>query len=141
MSSISKLGALQSRIPAILLLMTLGLGALTAIPTAILGGRESLPMMMMGAGVGLGIVLAGSFCARLALRGPDRFGVKIVVGGLVFRLALLGLLLTAIVRLARFPLESFILWMVFFYFSLVMAEAWLLARQAVAPASREMSPR
>jgi hypothetical protein len=141
MSSITKLGALRSRIPAILLLTTLALGALTAIPTAILGGRESLPMMMMGAGVGLGIVLAGSFCARLALRGPDRFGVKIVVGGFVFRLALLGLLLTAIVRLARFPLESFILWMTFFYFSLVMAEAWLLARQAVAPANGEMSSR
>ena len=121
--------------------MTLALGALTAIPTAILGGRDSLSMMMMGAGVGLGIVLAGSFCARLALRGPDRFGVKVVVGGFFFRLVLLGLLLTAIVRLARFPLESFILWMTFFYFSLVMVEAWLLARQAMAPAKGETNPR
>lgn len=140
MSSTAKLGALQSRIPAALLLMTLVLGALTAIPTAILGGRDSLPMMMMGAGVGLATVLAGSFCARLALRGPDRFGVKIVVGGFFFRMVLLGLLLTAIVRLARFPLDSFILWMTFFYFSLVMVEAWLLARQAVAPTNGETNP-
>ena len=141
MSSTAKLDGLQSRIPGILLLTTLALGTLSAIPTAILGGRDSLPMMIMGAGVGLATVLAGSYCARLALRGPDRFGVKIVVGGFVFRLALLGLLLTAIVRLARFPLESFILWMTFFYFSLVMAEAWLLARQAATPANAEMNPR
>jgi hypothetical protein len=98
-------------------------------------------MMIMGAAVSLVAVLAGSFCARLALRGPDRFGVKIVVGGFVFRLALLGLLLMALVQLARVPIESFILWMTFFYFSLVLAEAWLHARQAWAPAKGEMNPR
>jgi hypothetical protein len=140
MSSIAKLGVPQ-RIPVILLLTTLALGALTAIPTAILGGPDSLTMMIMGAAVSLVAVLAGSFCARLALRGPDRFGVKIVVGGFVFRLALLGLLLMALVQLARFPIESFILWMTFFYFSLVLAEAWLHARQAWAPAKGEMNPR
>jgi hypothetical protein len=47
----------------------------------------------------------------------------------------------ALVQLARFPIESFILWMTFFYFSLVLAEAWLHARQAWAPAKGEMNPR
>jgi hypothetical protein len=89
-------------------------------------------MMSLGAAVGLAVVLAGSQLARFALRGPDRFGIRVVVGGFVFRLALLGLFLAGISRATNVPLEGFVLWMVFFYFALVMTEAWLLARKAVA---------
>jgi len=141
MFSIAKLAAPHERIPATLLLTTLALGALIGIPMAIWGGGDSLPMMTLGAGAGLFTVLAGSYCARLALRGPDRFGVQVVVGGFVFRVALLGLILTVVVRSGRLPIESFVLWMTFFYFSLVMTEAWLLARKSAAPASAEMSAR
>ncbi len=122
--------------PAILVGTTLLLAGMMAIPTAVLGGRDSLAMMGLGAGVGLATVLAGFFTVRLAFRRPDRFGVKLVVGGFVFRFVLLALLLFGVLRTTRVPLESFVLWIVFFYFSLVVAEAWVLARQPVPEGSR-----
>ncbi len=141
MSSIARPRRFHDRIPATLLLATLALAILAGIPTGILGGSDSLAMMSLGAGVGLATVLAGSSLARWALRGPDRFGVKLVVGGFIVRVAFLGLLLAGLVRVAGLPLERFILWLVFFYFALVMAEAWILARrQADAPPAAKESP-
>lgn len=135
MSSIARLRPLHDRIPGTLLVGTLLLAGIAAIPTGLLGGSSALAMMALGAGVGLAAVLAGSGIARFALRGPDRFGVKLVVGGFIFRVALLGLLLWAIAQIARLPIERFVLWLVFFYFALVMVEAWILARREVEPAS------
>lgn len=145
MSSIAKPKPFHDRIPATLFLATLVLATIAAVPTGLLGGSASVGMMALGAGVGLAAVLAGSSLARLALRGPDRFGVKLVVGGFVFRLVLLALLLTALVRVAGLPLERFILWLVFFYFALVVAEAWILARRSTESPSpsvvQEPAPR
>lgn len=115
-----------------LILTALALAGIAAIPTAMLGGTDALSMMGLGVTVALATVLAGSTIARFALRGPDRFGVKLVVGGFMFRIVLLILFLAALVRTAHIPLDRFVLWLVFFYFSLVMAEAWILARRQVA---------
>jgi hypothetical protein len=130
MFSGAKRGPWWREIPAILLGTTLLLAGVMAVPTAVLGGTDSLVLMILGAGVGLLTVLAGYFFVRIAFRRPDRFGVKLVVGGFVFRVVLLGLVLFGVLRATGIPLERFVLWIVFFYFSLVMAEAWALARQS-----------
>jgi hypothetical protein len=118
--------------PAFLLVATIALAAVAAIPTAMLGGRESLSMMGLGASVGLAAVLSGFYSVRFALRGPDRFGVNAAVGGFVFRVAMLSLLLAGIAKTTQLPLERFVLWIVFFYFALVMVEAWILAQRSRA---------
>ncbi len=109
---------------------TLLLAGTMAIPTAALGGRDSLLMMVLGAAVGLVTVLLGYAFVRIAFRRPDPFGVKLVVGGFIFRVVLLGLVLFGVLRATQIPLERFVLWIVFFYFSLVLAEAWVLARES-----------
>jgi hypothetical protein len=125
-----KRGPWWKGIPALLMGTTILLAAAVAIPTAALGGTDSLMMMVLGAAVGLVTVLAGYAFVRIAFRKPDRFGVKLVVGGFIFRVVLLGLVLFGVLGATQLPLERFVLWIVFFYFSLVMAEAWALARES-----------
>ena len=79
MSSSVRHAEAPDRMPAVLTAAAILLAAVTAIPTAVLGGRESLAMMGLGAAVGLGAVVSGFYCVRLALRGPDRFGVNAAV--------------------------------------------------------------
>jgi hypothetical protein len=85
-------------------------------------------MMGVGAGLSLAIVLGGYGCVRLAFRGPDRYAVKLVVGGFVIRLVLLALALALLINLTDVDPGRFVLWLITFYFTLVMAEAWILAR-------------
>jgi len=119
---------LPSRIPAILILTTVALAGAAAIPTMLIGGTEAVGMMAVGAGLGLFAVLGGYYCNRLVFRGPDRYAVKIAVGGFLVRIALLILSLFLVVRLTGARPERFVLWLVAFYVILVMAEAWVLAR-------------
>jgi hypothetical protein len=128
MFSTAKPSAPVGGIPVTLILLTAGLAALAGIPAGLLGGAEGLTMMAVGAGVSLAIVLGGYGCVRLAFRGPDRFAVKLVVGGFLIRLVLLALALAALVNLTSIDPGRFVLWLVTFYFTLVMAEAWILAR-------------
>jgi hypothetical protein len=121
-----------ARIPAILVLLTLILAAVAAIPTGLIGGLEAISMMGVGAGAGLAIVVGGYYCAQLAFRGPDPYAVKIVVGGFLVRLVLLGLTLTAFVAVTDTPPARFVLWLIAFYFLLVLAEAWILAREGAS---------
>lgn len=111
-----------------LFLLTVAMAILAGIPAALVGGAEGLSMMGIGAGVSLAAVLGGYGCARLAFRGPDRYAVKLVVGGFLIRLVLLVLAMAALVTLTEIDPGRFVLWLVTFYFTLVMAEAWILAR-------------
>lgn len=111
-----------------LILLTAGLAGLAGIPASLVGGTEGLTMMGIGAGLSLATVLGGYACVRLAFRGPDQYAVKLVVGGFVIRLVLLVLALASLVSLTGIDPGRFVLWLVTFYFTLVMAEAWILAR-------------
>jgi hypothetical protein len=116
--------------------VTLAMAALIGAPAALMGGADALAMVGVGAGLALLTVLGGYAAARLAFRGPDRYAVKLVVGGFVVRLVLLVLLLAALVAFTGLDPARFVLWLVTFYFVLVLAEAWLLAR-----AERQGGPR
>jgi hypothetical protein len=120
--------------------MTLALAVVAGIPTARIGGTDELLMMGLGAGVALVSVLGGYFIAQMAFRGPDRFASKLVLGGFLIRLVLLALTMTVIVTVTRIPLSRFVLWLVAFYFVLLMAEAWILARESTS-AHREGTTR
>ena len=96
-------------------------------------------MMGVGAGVGLFIVVGGYYCAQLAFRGPDRYAVKLVVGGFLVRMVLLATAIFTIVAVTDLPPSRFVLWLVAFYFVLVIAEAWILAREA-RTGSQEAAP-
>lgn len=111
------------------MLLTLGLAALAAAPTAILGGADALRHMALGAGAALATVLGGYWLARLAFRGPDRFATKLVVGGFITRMILLFGIAAAVVLATGADPASFVLWLVSFYFALILVEAWILARQ------------
>ena len=128
MFSTAKPSAPVGRIPMTLVVLTAALAALAGIPAGLLGGTEGLTMMGIGAGLSLAIVLGGYACVRLAFRGPDQYAVKLVVGGFVIRLVLLALAMAALVNLTGIDPGRFVLWLVTFYFTLVMAEAWILAR-------------
>jgi hypothetical protein len=119
-----------------LALLTMGLAALTAIPTALLGGLDAVSMMAVGATAGFAVVVGGYWCAQVAFRGPDTYAVKLVVGGFLARLVLLALAILGITLIAGIPPARFVLWLIVFYFLLVTAEAWMLAR-AAASAPRE----
>ena len=131
MSSTAKLHD-RKRIPAALALVTVALAGLLAIPTGLMGGREALLMMTVGAGVGLGTVVLGYWIAGLAFRGPDRFATKLVVGGFVVRMVLLFVALAALVAGTDLDPSRFVLWLVSFYFVLIMVEAYLLAREGMS---------
>lgn len=131
MSSTAKLHD-RKRIPATLALVTVALAGLLAIPTGLMGGREALLMMTVGAGVGLGTVVLGYWIAGLAFRGPDRFATKLVVGGFVVRMVLLFVALAALVAGTDLEPSRFVLWLVSFYFVLIMVEAYLLAREGMS---------
>lgn len=128
MFSTAKPSAPAARIPMTLALLTAALAVVAGIPTALLGGAEGVSMMGIGAGLSLAVVLGGYGCVRLAFRGNDRYAVKLVVGGFVIRLALLVLAMAALANLTEIDPGRFVLWLVTFYFTLVMAEAWILAR-------------
>ena len=124
-----KTGIPARRIPAILALVTLALVALAAGPTILLGGREALARMALGASVALASVVGGFWLARLAFRGPDRYATKLVVGGFVTRMVLLFGTAVAVVAATGADPADFVLWLVSFYFALILVEAWILARQ------------
>jgi hypothetical protein len=121
----------------ILVLLTLATAAVIAIPTALIGGIDAVSMMGIGAGAGLAIVVGGYWFAQLAFRGPDTYAVKLVVGGFLLRLGLLALTLTALVLGTDLAPARFVLWLIAFYFLLVMAEAWILARENVSTTKGE----
>jgi hypothetical protein len=129
MFSTGKPSAPAARIPTVLTLVTVTLTVLVGIPTAAVGGSDALSMMLVGAGLSLLTVLGGYGCARLAFRGPDQYAVKLVVGGFVIRLVLLLAAVVALVSATGLDPGRFVLWVVTFYFALVMAEAWILARR------------
>lgn len=110
------------------------------IPTALLRRTETLPMVLLGAGLAFAIVLVGYVVAKLAFRGPDRFGTKLVVGGFLVRLVFLAASLFLVAEVAHVELGRFILWLVLFYFALILAEAWVLARQSAAKPHVTLSP-
>ena len=140
MSSIARRGESRSKAPIRIALLAVTLAAAAAVPTTILGGVDALSMMGLGAGLGLAIVLGGYYCVQLAFRGPDRYAVKLVVGGFVVRLGLLFAALAVLAAATDIPVSRFVLWLVAFYFVLVLAEAWILAReQMLGP--REENPR
>ena len=112
--------------------MTVALAGIAAIPTVKIGGTDELAMLALGAGVALFSVLGGWFVAKVAFRGPDRFATKLVVGGFLMRLMLLLMTMTVLVAVVGVELSRFILWLVSFYFALLMAEAWILARANVS---------
>ena len=97
-------------------------------------------MMGIGAGAGLAIVVGGYWCAQLAFRGPDAYAVKLVVGGFLIRLALLAMTLAVFGLVTDISPARFVLWLIAFYFLLVMAEAWILARES-ASAPKEGTTR
>ena len=105
-----------------------------------IGGVDAVSMMGIGAGAGLAIVVGGYWCAQLAFRGPDAYAVKLVVGGFLIRLALLALTLAAFGVATDISPARFVLWLIAFYFLLVMAEAWILARES-ASAPKEGTTR
>ena len=110
----------------------MALAGIAAIPTSLIGGTDAVVMMGVGAGAGLATVLGGYYCMQLAFRGPDRFAVKLVVGGFLMRLVLLMLTLVALVTLAKIEPSRFVLWLVGFYVALVLAEAVILARESMS---------
>jgi hypothetical protein len=136
MFSTAKRSEAADRIPITMILITLALGVLTGVPTTLVGGRDAVAMMSIGAGLSLLTVLGGYACVRLALRGPDRYAVKLVVGGFVIRLVLLVAAVVGLVALTGLDPARFVLWVVTFYFALVMAEAWILARREMGEAAR-----
>jgi hypothetical protein len=87
-------------------------------------------MLGVGAGTALTVVLVGYGIVVAALRGPDRMAVQTVVGGFMVRMALLVLCLIGLSKIGL-KLEAFVLWLIAFYVALVLAEAWVLARQGV----------
>jgi hypothetical protein len=119
----------RARIPGILAIVALALAGLLAIPTGLIGGIDAVLMMAVGAGIGLGTVVAGFWVAQVALRGPDRFGTKLVVGGFVIRMLLLFGCVWAILAATDLDPTRFALWLVTFYFVLIMVEAVLLAKE------------
>ncbi len=112
--------------------ITAALAGAAAIPTMKIGGTDELAMMALGAGAALVSVLGGWFVARLAFQGPDRFATKLVVGGFLVRLVLLFLTMTVLVLVAGVQLHRFVLWLVTFYFAMLMAEAWIMARANIS---------
>jgi len=106
------------------------------VPATLIGGTDTLAMVGIGAALALLIVLGGYYVARLAFRGPDRYAVKLAVGGFLVRLVLLVLSLVAFVAVTGLDPARFVIWVVTFYFALVMAEAWMLARAERRGASR-----
>lgn len=117
-------------------MVTLGMTLLAGVPATLIGGADTLAMVGVGAALALLIVLGGYGIARLVFRGPDRYAVKLAVGGFLVRLVLLVLSLVAFVAITGLDPERFVLWVVTFYFVLVMAEAWMLARAERREASR-----
>ncbi|NNE43602.1 MAG: hypothetical protein HKN12_05300 [Gemmatimonadetes bacterium] len=117
-----------SRIPLVLLGTTLALLLVIGIPTALIAGAETVRMMAIGAALAFTTVLAGYGFAKLAFRGPDPFASKIMVGGFLIRMILLIVVLSVFVKATGLDLGQFIFWVITFYFALVMAEAWILAR-------------
>ena len=109
--------------------VTLGLAAIAALPTALLGGADAVSMMAIGAAASLVTVLGAFWLAQLAFRGPDRFATKLVVGGFVTRMVLLFAVAAVLVVVAGLEPSAFVLWLVGFYFAQIIVEAWLLARQ------------
>lgn len=130
MFSIAKHGTSGIRLPSILTGVTLTIAAVAAIPTILIGGIDAASMMALGGGLGLASVLGGYFGTTLALRGPDRFATKLVVGGFLIRMALLFAFVAGLVSATGIEPSRFILWLVSFYFILVMVEAWILARES-----------
>lgn len=130
MSSTGKRGEARCGIPRILTLVATGLAAVAAIPTGLIAGRDGLAMLGVGAGTALTVVLVGYGIVVAALRGPDRMAVQTVVGGFMVRMALLVLCLIGLSKIGL-KLEAFVLWLIAFYVALVLAEAWVLARQGV----------
>ena len=120
----------RNRIPQLLVAVTVTLAGAAAIPTGLLGGAHALGMMGLGAALGLVSVLGGCWIARFAFRGPDVFATKLVVGGFIIRIALLVLAMSALVAVTGIELGRFVLWLVTFYFALILAEAWVLARES-----------
>ena len=112
----------------VLAAVTFGLAAITALPTALLGGADAVLMMAIGAAASLVTVLGAFWLAQLAFRGPDRFATKLVVGGFVTRVILLFAVAAALVAVAGLEPAAFVLWLVAFYFAQIVVEAWLLAR-------------
>lgn len=117
-----------ARIPLVLLVTTLGLLLVIGIPAALIAGAETVRMMAVGAGLAFLTVLAGYGFAKLAFRGPDPFASKVMVGGFLIRISLLIVVLATFTKATGIDLAQFILWVITFYFALVMAEAWILAR-------------
>jgi hypothetical protein len=85
--------------------------------------------MALGGGVALFAVVGGWWIARFAFRGPDVFATKLVVGGFLVRVVLLACVMTLLVTAAGLDPARFVLWLVAFYFVLLLAEAWILARE------------
>ena len=102
-----------------------------ALPTALLGGRDALAMMALGAGLSLATIVGGLWLAQVAFRGPDRYATKLVVGGFVTRMILMFSLTAGVVAVTGLDVGTFVIWLVGFYFTLVMVEAWLLARESL----------
>ena len=125
----------------ILAMITVVLAGLLAIPTGLMGGGDAVLMMIVGAGVALGVVVFGFWIAALAFRGPDRFATKLVVGGFVVRLFLLFVALAGIVAGTDLDPSRFVLWLVSFYFVLIMVEAFLLAREGMPAGPKEGTAR
>ena len=115
-------------VPVVLLLTTLGMLLVVGIPTALIAGTEKLRMVGLGAGLAFLTVIAGYGFAKLAFRGPDPFAAKVMVGGFLIRMILLVVFLAAFVSATGMDLGQFILWVITFYFALIMAEAWVLAK-------------
>jgi hypothetical protein len=137
MRSTGKRKGPRDRIPPTLILLTVALAGIATIPTSLIGGTEAVAMMGVGAGAALLTVLGGYYCVQLAIRGPDRFAVKLVVGGFLIRLVLLMLTLVALVALTGIEPSRFVLWLVGFYIALVMAEAAILARESMSASGEE----
>lgn len=136
MFSTGKPGQPGVRIPAAMVMMTAAMTVVAGVPATLIGGTDTLAMVGIGAALALLIVLGGYYVARLAFRGPDRYAVKLAVGGFLVRLVLLVLSLVAFVAVTGLDPARFVIWVVTFYFALVMAEAWMLARAERRGASR-----
>ena len=83
-----------------------------------------LPLLLAGA-----LVVQTAVVPQFAFRGPDVFATKLVVGGFIVRIGLLILTMAVLVAVTGIELERFVLWLVAFYFSLILVEAWTLARE------------
>jgi hypothetical protein len=109
--------------------VTAALALAAAIPTYLLGGREAVAMMAIGAGAGLFIVLGGYATVHHALRSPERDLARFLVGGFLVRLVFLASSMVGLAVLARLDPTRFVLWLLAFYFVLLLAEAWALLRR------------